>query len=172
MMLDLMSTFIRFIIVGFILLLLISGVSAFSISQITYTVNEDGDGAVEMNYQLNSTEKLQYDLITKALDLKSIGKKELEKALNREVTVQSISPESVQLSVYDMATINNGAITTPSFTYVPVESLVDPSLYWVIQRFDIDFTPHISKVVFPDGYSESFADTNTVPEIVHQLPGT
>jgi hypothetical protein len=167
-----MSTYIRIIIIGFIFFLLVAGVSALSISQITYTVAQDGNGTVDMNYHLNSTEKLQYDLITKAIDLKSIGKKELEKALNREVVVQSITPESVQLSVYNMASVNKDTITTPSFTYVPVESLVEPSLYWIIQRFNIDFTPHISKVVFPDGYSESFTDAETIPEITHQLTST
>lgn len=169
---ELMFPFTRIIIIGLIFLLSVAGVSALSISQITYTVEQDGNGTVDMDYQLNSTEKLQYDLITKVLDLKSIGKKELEKALKREVQVQSITPESVQLSVYNMATIDSGTITTPSFTYVPVESLLEPSLYWIIQKFNIDFTPHISKVVFPDGYSESFTDAETIPVIVHQLTST
>lgn len=172
MLMELMFPFIRITVIGLILLISVAGVSALSISQITYTVAQDGNGTVDMNYQLNSTEKLQYDLITKVLDLKSIGKKELEKALKREVTVQSITPESVQLSVYNMATVDSGTITTPSFTYVPVESLVDPSLHWIIQKFDIDFTPQISKVIFPDGYSESFTDADTIPEIVHQISNT
>jgi|GEM_PF-2501329 len=165
----------RLIIITFIILIffcMAAGVSAFSISEITYSVEYDGNGTVDMIYQLNGTEKLQYDLITKALDIKKIGKAELEKALKREVVVDSITPESVHLTVYNMATVNQNEITTPSFTYVPVESLVDPGLQWIVQRFDINFIPHTSKVIFPDGYEESFTDTLTIPGITHSLGNT
>ncbi len=169
---EIMTYVIRIAIVALILFFLAAGVSAFSISEITYTVGDDGNGIVNMQYQLNGTETLQYDLITKALDLKSIGKAELEKALSREVVVNSITPESVQLTVYDMATVDQSQITTPSFTYVPVESLVDPNLLWIVQKFDINFIPHVSTVVFPDGYKESFSDAQTIPGITHTVSST
>jgi len=163
---------IRIATITIILLSIAAGVSAFSISEITYTVGEDGNGTVDMQYQLNGTEKFQYDLITKAIDLKAIGKEELEKALHREVTVNSITPKSVQLNVVDMASVDGDQMTTPTFTYLPVESFVDPSLLWIVQKFDINFIPHTSTVVFPDGYSESFSDTDTIPGIVHSLSST
>nr|WP_319537745.1 hypothetical protein [uncultured Methanospirillum sp.] len=164
-----MTYVIKIAIVALILFFLSAGVSAFSISEITYTVGDDGNGIVDMQYQLNGTEKLQYDLITKALDMKKIGKMELEKALKREVVVDSITPESVHLTVYNIATVNQSEITTPSFTYVPVDSLVDPGLFWILQKFDINFIPHVSTVVFPDGYKESFTDAQTIPGITHTV---
>ncbi|PKL60772.1 MAG: hypothetical protein CVV33_00975, partial [Methanomicrobiales archaeon HGW-Methanomicrobiales-4] len=166
---DLMQIFVRIIVLLLSFLFLSTGVSAFSLSSITYTLAEDGNGIVDLQYQLNGTEKLQYDLITKALDMKVIGKKELEKALQREVTVTSLTSESVQLNVIDMAEVNGTTMTTSSFTYVPVESLVDPSLSWIVQRFDINFIPHTSTIMFPDGYQETFTDADSIPTIIHTL---
>ncbi|MDD1724105.1 MAG: hypothetical protein LUQ07_03130 [Methanospirillum sp.] len=161
----------RYLIITGILLLSLSasGVSAFSISVVNYTLGTDGNGSVEMEYHLNDTEKAQYDLITSVIDLKAIGKKELEKAFNREVAVSSLSPESLTLQVIGMATVNGSEMTTPSFTYVPVESLVEPDLLWIVKKFDIGFIPESSTITFPDGYTQSFTDVKTIPGIVHTL---
>lgn len=158
------------IIVGILLLLMsASSVSAFSISTVNYILETNGSGSVEMQYHLNDTEKSQYSLITSAIDLKAIGKKELEKAFNREVTVSSLSPESLTLQIIGMATVNGSEMTTPSFTYVPVESLLEPKLAWIAKKFDINFIPDSSTITFPDGYSQSFTNVGTIPEIVHTL---
>ena len=164
-----MSSLIRISILLLCLLPMIAGVSAFSITSITYTIENDGNGTVDLQYQLNGSEKLQYDLITNVLDIKTIGKEELEKSIHREVTVSSLTPESVKLSVLNLASVNGNIITTPSFTYVPVESLVDPSLLWIVEKFDINFIPHNSIITFPDGYTESFTDAETIPEITHSI---
>lgn len=164
---DLMKTLFQIILIFLALLSFPAGVSAFSISSITYTIEEDGNGTADLQYHLNGTEKLQYDLITKALDLKVIGREELRKSLHREITVTSLTPESLSLSVVDMAEMEGTSMVTPSFTYVPVESLVDPRFSWVIQRFDINFIPHTSTVIFPDGYRETFTDAKTIPKITH-----
>lgn len=162
-----MQKFVQITVIILAFLSLSAGVSAFSISSITYTIGADGNGTVEMQYHLNETEKLQYDLITNTLDLKAIGREELEKSLKREVTVTSLTPESVMLHVIDMAEVNGTTMITPNFTYVPVESLIDPSLSWIVKKFEINFIPNTSTIIFPDGYNETFKDAGTIPEITH-----
>lgn len=166
---DLMQIYVRIIVIFLVVITFFGAVSAFSISSATYTIDEDGDGSVVLEYQLNGTEKQQYDLITRLLDLKSIAKEEVKRSLNREITVTSITPESVKLLVDEMAEMNETTVSTSSFTYVPMESLVDPSLFWVIQRFDINFIPHTSTIIFPDGYKETFTDVDTIPNLTHTL---
>lgn len=164
-----MQNYLYFILIPLALIAATTAVSGFSISSANYTLLDDGSGIVDLQYHLNASEKTQYDLINKLLDLKSIGKKELEKSLNRNVTVMSLSPDSVQLKIAKMAMVNGTNVSTPSFTYVQVEDLVDPSLAWVVQKFEINFIPHSSTIIFPDGYQETFLENETIPGINHQL---
>lgn len=164
-----MQRYIRILTILSAMLIFSAGVSAFSISSVTYTIGNDGNGTVDMQYQLNDTEKLQYDLITKALDLKAIGKSELEKTLHRNVTVTSLNPDSLSMIAIDMAKVEGNTMTTPEFTYLPVESLVDPSLLWIVKKFDINFIPHTSTIVFPDGFNKTFTDIKTIPSLNHTL---
>jgi hypothetical protein len=166
---DLMQKNLRFVLIPIAMLLITAAVSGFSISSANYTLSQDGSGTVDLQYQLNETEQAQYDLINKLMDLKTIGKEELKRTLNRDVVVMSLSPQTVQLKVENISTINGTAMSTPSFTYVPVESLVDPSLGWIVQKFKINFVPHTSTIVFPDGYQETFTDAGTIPAITHQV---
>lgn len=133
------------------------------------TVNSDNSCTVYMQYHLETSEKLQYALITILVDPSIIGKQELEKLMQKPVTITSITAESAIFTISDLINQNGGDFVTPSFEYLPAESLVDKNLQWIVQKFKINFIPQVTTITFPDGYQERFYDSKKIPSLRHQV---
>lgn len=151
-----------------LMLITISGVQAISISTVDVNINPDGSGTVDMQYQMNGTEKLQYALVSSVLDISAIGQKELEKSLGKPVSVTSVNTESASFVIRDLVTQKDGEYVIPSIRYMPVESVLDPNLLWVLKKININFIPGETTVTFPDGYQEKFKEEQVIPSIRHK----
>lgn len=122
-----------------------------------------------MNYHLDPAEKLQYALINSLLDPSVIGKQQLEKAIHKPVTITSITTESASIIITDLATQTGDEYVTPSFEYVPAESLLDEDLQWIAKKFKIDFIPRKTTITFPDGFHKTFNNIQKVPSLRHRI---
>lgn len=144
---------------------LISGVQAISISSVTYNIADNGTSTIDMQYHLNSSEKLQYSIISKVVDLSALGKEQLESISKKPVTITSITPESASFVIEDFATSDGDILTVPKIDYVLDTSVVSPVVQQLIQKFEINYVPEKTIIIFPNGHKESFENQISIPSV-------
>ncbi|PKL59902.1 MAG: hypothetical protein CVV33_05445, partial [Methanomicrobiales archaeon HGW-Methanomicrobiales-4] len=81
----------------------------------------------------------------------------------------SINGESAKFIISNLITQNGDEFITPSFEYLPAESLVDKNFQWIVKKFEINFIPRVTTITFPDGYQERFINTKKIPSLHHRI---
>lgn len=151
----------------------IGGVQAFEISDLQIQINSDGSASVQVMYGMTDFEKGQYFLITRFLNPVSFGEDQINKILRRPVTIHSVSTDSANLSVSDIAIIHEDQIITPAFNFTSGVKGGDNYLLQLIERYELSFIPTATSITFPDGHRETFSHATNIPSITHHLaPGT
>ncbi|AGB02470.1 hypothetical protein Metfor_1435 [Methanoregula formicica SMSP] len=88
---------------------------------------------------------------------------------NREATVNAVSPTFVQLTVSGFASRSAGddgiTMKIPALLFRNADKILNQ--YWFARLMNPDFSPHISRVTFPDGYGETFTSQAKLPAITH-----
>ena len=156
-------------IIAIIFIAIPGAVHAFSVDNVNISIDESGIATVQMNYQTNHIETGAYSLATIVMDVKSVAKERLEAVFHKTVSVQELSPSSTRFVVQDFAQVKNDTYISPSFVFLDAEMLFDERSKWIKDALSLDFTPKVTTVQFADGYSESFENRDTIPEIVHNL---
>lgn len=156
-------------IMALILIAIPGAVHAFSADNVAISIDEAGRATVQMNYQTNHIETGAYSLASIVMDVKSVAKERLEAVFHKTVSVQEVSPSSTRFVVQDFAQVKNETYISPSFMFFDAEMLFDDRTKWIKDALSLDFTPKITTVQFADGYSESFENRDTIPEIVHEV---
>ena len=149
------------------LLLITSATQAFVITTLQINIKPDGSAQVDAQYNLNGTERIQYDLITRLINPVPIGEDQIGKLLNRSVTIQSITPEYTRLTIVNLTLQKGNHMITPGFKFLKTIEQVEKNLLWVLDRFDISLVPNQTTITFPDGYTEIFMDCPEIPPIYH-----
>ena len=142
---------------------------AFTINTLAITVGQNGDASVSLQYQLT-----MFEMAAVFLHIEDPAA-ELQKAMNanmnRPVSVEQADSSSAALTVSSFATVTNGpgavTITTPAFSLARAQAAVEK--YWFAPLISPDFTPKVTTVTFPDGYTETFNNEISIPTVSHTL---
>lgn len=157
------------LIIGLLLVigLLAAPAAAFSINRLDIQIADNGDARVNADYTLSWVENLAVfmRLVQPARQLENA----LEQYSGKDVTVSSVSARNAAFSIEDFASekqVSGGtAFTTPALDFsVMVKAIRNNRL----SRFvNVDPSPQITVVSFPDGYQESFTNSVKIPGIRH-----
>jgi hypothetical protein len=155
-----------------LLLLLAAAVlpaSALTSDALEVAVNETGDAEVDFQFTLTWYERVAVwlNLISPADTMKEA----LSAYSDKEVDVLSVTDASTSMLVYGFARVeaaeNATLYRTPELRFADSEAIA--AQYWFGPLLDIDTTPAVTTITFPDGYFETFSDAQTIPSIEHQI---
>jgi hypothetical protein len=162
----------EFLIAGvlvIILLLAVPPAGAFRATSLDIVVQENTDAVITFEYQLSWFEN--------AAVFARIGnpgtelKKALESNFHKPVQVTETDAGRSQFYVKEFATkkVKNNAVTltTPALSFQKAEQVLNT--YWFARLISPDFSPDVTRVSFPDGYTEMFNNQDQIPKISHVL---
>jgi hypothetical protein len=132
-------------------------------------VTDAGDAEVDFRFTL-----AWYEHIAVWLNLMNPAdtmKEALAGYSDKEVDVLSVTDSSTSMQVYGFARVeaaeNATLYRTPEMRFADSEAIA--ARYWFGPLLDIDTTPTLTTVTFPDGYNETFADAQVIPPIEHTV---
>ena len=157
------------VVLGLILLfaLVISPAGALTARNLTIAVHENGDAQVDFSYDLNWLE--QVAVYTKIADPGKELKSALEDNFRVTVDVTSVDNEEASVVVHSFATVRNtpdGTLyVTPELSFKNAQRAL--SHYWFAPLINADLSPEVTRIVFPDGYSQEFYNQIDIPSVSH-----
>jgi hypothetical protein len=133
---------------------------AFSVDRLEYNIDEIGTVYVSADYQLTFLESV-------ALRVPTI-RDEFTKAINTEygndAVVLDLTDTHTEFSIPKWADVKeDGYIQTPSITFSNVKNRIDS--YWFLKPLNIDYTPAITIVRFPNGESFTYTEQMSFPSL-------
>jgi hypothetical protein len=60
-----------------------------------------------------------------------------------------------------------GTLTTPVLSFREAEKILKQ--YWFASLVNPDFSPDVTRVLFPDGYVQTFNNQDQIPQVSHSL---
>jgi hypothetical protein len=142
---------------------------AFTIKTLTITLGQNGDAQVGLQYQLSLPEQIGvfFHLANPSAELQSA----LDQNLNRQVTVERADSSSADITIPSFATVSGGPgtliMTTPAFSLAHAQAVMEQ--YWFAPLLSPDFTPQVTTITFPDGYSDTLYSQISIPSVMHVL---
>ena len=154
-------------------LLLMAGIlavpaAAFTINNLAVNITGNGDAEISVDYSLTWVERVVVFMRIAHPD------QQLEQALEsysgKEVTVIQVSPAGTELFVEDFVLVDDGPegtiYTTPSMDFSIAEQQAKG--YWFSRFVNVDASPEVIVITFPDGYQEKFFNVAYIPSVTHQ----
>lgn len=142
---------------------------AVTIQDLTIALDRTGNADVHVAYQLSTPEYIAVYL--NLANPSEILKKNLEASLQKTVTVNKFSSDSVDVSIPSLASaaVSNGTITltSPQISLEAAQKAIEQ--YWFAPLLSPDFSPESSTVAFPDGYKTHYTNQITIPSVTHTL---
>jgi hypothetical protein len=142
---------------------------AFTAKTLDIAVQQNTDAVITFDYDLSWFENMAVFLriADPGLELK----KALEGNYKKPVVVTKADGRGSQVIVQGFASVkeNNGTVTmkTPTLSFAEAESVLNQ--YWFAPLINPDFSPAVTRVRFPDGYAEEFANQLSIPAIQHRM---
>jgi len=133
---------------------------AFSVDKLEYNIDNTGTVYITADYSLSFLESL-------ALQTPTI-RDEFTKAIKTEYSdgaeVITITDTHTEFSIPKWADIkSDGYIQTPAITFENVKSRIDS--YWFLKALNIDYSPTITIVKFPNDETYTYNDQMTIPSL-------
>ncbi len=161
------------LIPGVLLLLLLIAVSpagAFRATSLDIVVQDNTDAVITFAYELSWYEHAA--VFARIGDPGTELKKALESNFHTPVQVTGADGSRAQFLVKGFAAreVRNGVITlkTPALSFREAEAVLQK--YWFAPFISPDFSPGVTRMVFPDSYTETFYEQDQIPRISHVLP--
>jgi len=158
------------VIVGLIVLACaVMPASAFTMKSLSITVAGNGDAQVDMNYDLSFVEQTAvfFRIADPATELQSA----FNSASSHPVTVTRVTSSSAQITIPSFASVTTtggvSTLTTPSLSFERARKVL--SSYWFAPLISPDFSPSVTTITFPDGYTVNYYDLISIPPVTHQL---
>ena len=155
---------------GFIALLLVCPAQAFTAKNLDITVQDNTDAVITFDYELSWFENVA--VFVRIGDPGTELKKALESNFNKPVQITEAGAGRSQFFVKGFATrqVNKDGVTTmktPALSFSEAETVLKQ--YWFAPLISPDFSPDVTRVSFPDGYSQTFYNQEQIPGISHVL---
>ena len=160
--------FISIVILLFIFLI-VTPAQAFIAKDLTIAVQQNGDAEIGFKYQLSWIEVLA--IRVGIANLQNELTKALENNFNKPVIVIRADASEAQFTVSEFASVKSEkdsiTFTTPSLSFSAAEKVLKG--YMFAPLISTDFSPSITQVTFPDGYTKEFYDQITIPRVEHTV---
>jgi hypothetical protein len=144
-------------------------VQAFTAKSLDIVVQGNGDAVITFDYALDLMENAA--VFTRMADPSAELKKAIDANFNSNADVIGTSNNEAVVLVHGFAgssrTGNAITLTTPALSFQSAERVLQQ--YWFAPLINVDFSPEITRVVFPDGYVEQYANQIAIPRITHTL---
>lgn len=155
---------------GFMVVLFaVAPATAFVSESLSITVYENGDSHIRFTYRLSWLERL-------AVFLKIVApadefKKALKRYSGREITVDAVTGNVAAFIVpgFSRRKQADDAVIyrTPAVNFAFAQKLLQN--YWFAPLVQVDLSPAMTTVCFPDGYVEFIPDEVSIPAISHTV---
>ena len=154
----------------FLIALLIScPASAFTAESLDVTVQDNTDAVITFDYKLTWYENVA--VFARIGDPANELKKALESNYHKPVQVMESGAGRSQFYVQGFASKkvkdNITTMTTPALSFRSAEAALQK--YWFAALISPDFSPDVTRVIFPDQYTESFSNEDQIPQISHVI---
>jgi len=152
-----------------ILAFVVMPAQAFTAKTLTITLSPNGDAHASFQYDLSWMEQAAvfFQIANPTAELQT----GLENEFGKPVTVNSFTTSSADVIIPSFAYVSqsgdSGSLVTPSFSFSRVQQAVNK--YWFAKFISPNFTPEVTTIVFPDGYTETYYSRTTIPTIAHRL---
>ncbi|MDD1718825.1 MAG: hypothetical protein LUQ25_02080 [Methanoregulaceae archaeon] len=151
------------------LILTIPHAGAFTADTLDISVGQGGDSSITFRYNLNWIE--YFVVYLKIADPADQIRDLLEQEFRRPVEVDSVTPESVSIRVHQFAAVRTTGegttYTTPPLSFAAAEEVLRRQ--WFAALVSPDFSPRITTVQFPDGYTQRFDNQISIPAVTHTV---
>jgi hypothetical protein len=161
-----------FVLAGLVMLvawIAICPAHAFVAKSLDITVQENSDAVITFDYDLTWFENIA--VFMRVADPGTELKKALESNYDKPVVVIRTDGGESEFMVVGIASrlVQNDTVTlfTPALSFVEAEKVLNK--YWFAPLISPDFSPAVTRVNFPDGYTEEFYNQISIPSIRHQL---
>lgn len=142
---------------------------ALTMKTLTINLEDDGDAQVDLRYDLSLPE--QGAVMFQITDLRGTLERDLQQNLNRPVSVRSAGMDSANITITGLASVSTreGAtvMAMPGFSLGNAENVMKQ--YWYAPLTSPDFSPEVTAITFPDGYTEYYYDQIHFPTITRTL---
>jgi len=150
-------------------LIVVCPVQAFTAKSLVIDVNDTRDAIITFDYELSWLENVA--VFVRIADPGTELKKALESNFNAPVEVLEAGPGRSQFYVQGFASerVRDGTVTltTPALSFREAETVLKQ--YWFAPLINPDFSPDITRIVFPDGYEQTFNNLDQIPSVSHSL---
>lgn len=165
-----MARKLLYLIIGIAVLMLCAcPAQAFTAKTLDIVVQDNGDATITFDYELSWYENVA--VFTRIADPNTELKKALESNYGKSVDVISTTGSQAQVLIHGFAsqkaTDSGTTMTTPPLSFRSAEKVLDK--YWFAPLINVDFSPDITRVVFPDGYVEQYYNQIEIPRVSHSL---
>jgi len=150
-----------------VIIFLATPTTAFSADSLTIIVDGGGSASVTFRYSLSWFEDVVVFLrvADPARELKSA----LEKYSGEPVNVVAVTEQSASFSIPKFASVTEKdsmkVYTTPELHFEDANLFIQT--YWFAPLVHADFSPSVTVIIFPDGYTETFQDIEVLPSRTH-----
>ncbi|MGA2162767.1 MAG: hypothetical protein ABSG28_11335 [Methanoregula sp.] len=155
-----------------VLILVCCPVQAFTAKNLDISIQSNTDATVTFSYDLTWYENIV--VFSRIVDPTSELKNAFKTQFSKNVEVTSVSGNQAQFLVENFASrsVNNGVVSlsTPSLSFRNAEKVLDR--YWFARFVTPDFSPEVTSISFPDGYSEVFYNQDQIPSVSHTMDTT
>jgi len=147
----------------------VSPVHAFTAKTLDITVQENTDAVITFSYELSWFENFAVflQIANPGTELKGA----LESSYGKPVVVIKADGGESRFMVQGFASKQeqDGIVTmkTPALSFVEAEKILNQ--YWFAPFISPDFSPAVTRVNFPDDYTEEFYNQISIPAIRHTL---
>lgn len=152
-----------------VFLLIANPAQAFTAKSLDITVLDSTDATITFAYDLSWYENIA--VFSRIADPGNELAKALKSQFNRDVTVTSVSGNSVQLQVPRFASRQEKEgsvmVSTPALSFRSAEAALNR--YWFARFINPDFSPEVTRITFPDGSVELFYNQDSIPAIHHVI---
>lgn len=147
----------------------IQGACAITIESYEMNIADNGDSTVKFSYTLSMVEKIAVfmKLADPAAELKNV----IDQNTDREVEVLEVEQNRASFFIPGFISPKTGPegtiYTTPSTDFSRGEEILRG--YWFAPMITIDLSPKLTRITFPNGYSETFTDRIMIPSVSHTV---
>jgi hypothetical protein len=149
--------------------LAVSPVHAFTAKTLDITVQENTDAVIAFDYELSWFENIA--VFMRITDPGTELQKALESSYGKPVLVIKSNGGESEFMVQGFASKEErgGTVTliTPVLSFADAEEILNR--YWFAPLISPDFSPAVTRVNFPDDYTEEFYNQISIPALRHTL---
>jgi hypothetical protein len=161
-----------FVLAGILVLALLSAappVQAFTAKNLDIAVQDTSDAIITFTYDLTWYEHAA--VFMRIADPGRELKTALENSYGKPVVVTQADGGTTRIVVKGFASQQESestvTMTTPALSFGEAEKILNQ--YWFARFITPDFSPEVTTVRFPDGYTEAFSNQISIPALDHTL---